>query len=56
MKTMLFLPIWAWCGLSATFELAPKNAVEVLPTVTNSKADRKFDAPVMASSLAFFSG
>jgi len=56
MNMMLFLSTWAWCGSSATFELAPKNAVEVLPTVTNSKADRKFDAPVMASSIAFFSG
>ena len=53
---MLLLFVWALSESSDTFELAPKNAVEVLPTVTNSKADRKFDAPVMASSIAFFSG
>ena len=53
---MLQLLLWALCELAATFELAPKNAVKVLPTVANSKADRKFDAPVMAPSIAFFSG
>ena len=58
MKTMvlLFLLFWGYCILSATFELAPKNAFFKLPTVTNSKADRKLTAPIVVSSIAFFSG
>ena len=50
------LLILAWCVLSATFELAPKNALKILPTVTNSKADRKLSATVVVPSIAFFSG
>ena len=56
MKRMILLLAWSWCKPAATFELAPKNAVKTLPTVTNSKADRKLTAPIVVSSIAFFSG
>jgi len=58
MKTMVLLSLLfrGCCILSATFELAPKNAFFKLPTVTNSKADHILLDPVVISSIAFFSG
>ncbi len=58
MKTMvlLFLLFWGYCILSATFELAPKNAFFKLPTVMNSKADHTLTDTVFVSSIASFSG
>ncbi len=46
MMKLLFLCFWLLCKWFATFELAPKNAVRALPTVTNSKADHKRTAPI----------
>ena len=56
MKMIVCLLVLSCCKSTATFELAPKNAVKTLPTVTNSKADRKLAAPIVVSSIAFFSG
>ena len=35
---------------------ATAKATMSMPTVTNSKADRKLTAPIVVSSIAFFSG
>ena len=58
MKTMVLLSLLfrGCCILSATFELAPKNAIFKLPTVTNSKADHTLTDTVIVSSIASFSG
>ena len=53
--TILF-SLYLWRELSATLELTVKNAIESLPTVTNSKTDLKQAVPFKSSSIAFFSG